>query len=505
MKQILLSITIVFFGMVASAQRSEQSFVAQIKGMTDKALALGNQTLKGLRSEDRIFYDSIHWDGINEDTGEFERIAGFGYAIKRVNGALRVDSIYFDVDFSGSPLPINGLEAKVRYDDQGRYRGYVIEAVTFFGRLEAVNFIIDYNDRGSIVLIKEIPNPLLGEPISGDSVAYVYDAAGFIREWSKFALEGPAQPTAPYEQYTDLVYNDSRRLTGYVHTQYFEEFTDRKRYSNVEFYNYRGDLAEAYLRDAFDPQYDFVDVRFDPVNDLVRLQIANSIEEEFEDEWIPLTTTTYQISGDTLTLFTDIEDIYTQLDQMIFEGGKLIMNTLLIDVKVGPVIPESRVVYEYDAQGNLTRQANQEIDFGQWFDTFVQLLEREYDDEGRNTQITYSFQDDDAIIPISRFYLYPHTPEPANSTRQQTLFEGLVKVFPNPVVDNCTLTIEGHQKGDGQIMLLDMQGKVVVSQKIDLRTEKVVQNLNFNEIVSGNYLLVIVQGNQAKSLTITKQ
>ena len=505
MKQVLLSIAILFVGFVSIAQRTEQSVVAQIKGMTDRALALGNQTLKGMRSEDRIFYDSIHWNAINEETGEFERIAGFGYAIKRVDGTLRIDSIYFDVDFSGSPLPINGLEAKVRYDEQGRYRGYIVEAVTFFGRLEAVNFIIDYNERGAITLIKEIPNPLLGEPISGDSVAYVYDGAGFIRSWAKYAIEGSASPTAPYEQFTDMVYNDVRRLSGYVHIEDYEGFSQKRRFSNVEFYNYRGDLAEAFLRDEFDPQHDFIDVRIDPLNNLIKLQIANSIEEEIEDEWVPLTSTTYQLSGDTLTLFTDIEDIYTQLDQLIFENGRLMMNTLLIDVKVGPVIPESRVVFEYDARGNLIKQTNQEIDFGQWFDTFAEILEREYDDEDRNTFIGYFIEDEDAIIPVFEYYLYPHTPEPVNSTRQHTVFEGLVKVFPNPVVDNCTLTIEGHAKGEGQIMLIDMQGKIVVSQKIDLSAEKVVQNLNFNEIVSGNYMLVIVQGNQTKSLTITKQ
>jgi Cu/Zn superoxide dismutase len=80
------------------------------------------------------------------------------------------------------------------------------------------------------------------------------------------------------------------------------------------------------------------------------------------------------------------------------------------------------------------------------------------------------------------------------------------KAFPNPIQDQVTLQISVDQAMTNQITVMDMLGRTVMQQKVDLIENQNEINLNFAHLNSGTYILRLVNdGKITVVATLIKQ
>ncbi|MCC6815529.1 MAG: T9SS type A sorting domain-containing protein [Saprospiraceae bacterium] len=73
-----------------------------------------------------------------------------------------------------------------------------------------------------------------------------------------------------------------------------------------------------------------------------------------------------------------------------------------------------------------------------------------------------------------------------------------ISVFPNPA--GAFLNIENPDLRNARINLINMNGQVILSDKLQLKS----QQLDLNSIIQGTYILTIQDGSQQQSFTIEK-
>lgn len=77
-----------------------------------------------------------------------------------------------------------------------------------------------------------------------------------------------------------------------------------------------------------------------------------------------------------------------------------------------------------------------------------------------------------------------------------------LKVYPNPVTD--FIGLKTHLEGDFDLQILDMQGKIVLSEKLFLQAENSLQ-LDLKHLPSGQYVLRLNNGSQQLTQKIIKE
>src|SRR5690606_37393049 len=116
----------------ASAQSFGDFNAKEFKKAIDHSLRIGNKYMQAnassIRTGETILLDSIAYDDLDLESMEFEEVFLYAFVFEEVDGKLRYDSILVTTDLSASPIPIQGVSGKVKYDEQGRYSGYLIIA-----------------------------------------------------------------------------------------------------------------------------------------------------------------------------------------------------------------------------------------------------------------------------------------------------------------------------------------------------------------------------------------
>jgi hypothetical protein len=78
--------------------------------------------------------------------------------------------------------------------------------------------------------------------------------------------------------------------------------------------------------------------------------------------------------------------------------------------------------------------------------------------------------------------------------------ETSANVFPNPVNDLLIIQLNGLNKTDAQVELLDLNGRLITKQTINQGST--IGYIDVSTIYSGNYLLRITSTNQVKTFSI---
>ncbi len=127
--------------------------------------------------------------------------------------------------------------------------------------------------------------------------------------------------------------------------------------------------------------------------------------------------------------------------------------------------------------------------------------------------VTYIFWNDESKEPIGSFEVDPETnivermeykrAETATSTNGPGLSQAKIKVFPNPAVNLATFEMEGLQRGNYDLTLLNLLGKQVASRSFSPLGDQTRINLDVTELPSGIYLYTL--RNEAGRTITTKK
>lgn len=494
----------------ASAQSFGDLNAKQFKMTIDQSLRLGNKYIQenasNIRNGETLLFDSLAIDELDLESMEYVDNAFFSFKFEEVNGSLRYDSIFVKADFSDSPIPILGISGKVNYDEEGRYAGYLIVARTALFNLDFFEYILQYDDQGRIILSKSIPNPLLEDEIFGDSIVYTLDDAGLVAEWVRYDFEDINGSSFASESFQDITYGEDGIMNSYIHVIESEFDTIRTRYSDIVFYEPSIEQTYALMESEFSILSEFYPIdELNPLNELTRLQLSNNVEAWENNEWILRTSRTFEYRGDTLVTFTEEQpNIFIEIEEYAFDAaGLLHSRTIIIDPIVVPLTPELRTLYEYDANGNITLSSTQFFAEGQWEESYREEYQYQYDEEERITEARLSAFIDDDIFYGERYRIWGYE-EPTVSIFQPNYVVLDVAMFPNPVVSESTLVINGLAGESVSILLTDMSGKVIVNQNLNVVGDVMNKSLQFMDIPSGNYVLVIAHSSGRVAIPMIK-
>ena len=497
MKHILLLCSLSCFLLFnASAQSFGDLNAKQFNMLVDQSLRIGNKYIQenasDIRNDETLLLDSISIDELDVESNEYENIAFVSFKFEEVEGSLRYDSIFVIGDFSDSPIPILGISGKVNYDEQGRYTGYRIVARTALFNLDFLEYIIEYDDQGRIVLNKSIPNELLGEEIYGDSIVYTIDDDGFVTDWVKYDLGDRFGSGSFTESYQNITYGEDGIMNSYIEVVELEFDTFRTRYTEIIFYEPSFEQAYALMSSDFSIVSEFFPIDdLNPTNELKRLQLNNNVEVWQNNEWVLSTTRTFEYRGDTLVTFTEEQpNIFIEIEEYAFDAaGVLHSRTIIIDPIVVPLTPELRTLYEYDANGNITLSSSQFFAEGIWEESYREEYQYEYDGEENIIEARLVSCEGDDIIYGERYRIW--NTESTVSVFQPNNVAFNVAMYPNPVVSESTLVINGLAGESVNILLTDMTGKVIVNQNLQVIGDEMNKTLQFTDVSAGNYVLVV--------------
>ncbi len=80
-------------------------------------------------------------------------------------------------------------------------------------------------------------------------------------------------------------------------------------------------------------------------------------------------------------------------------------------------------------------------------------------------------------------------------------FQTAISVYPNPVIDNCTITLPDNFAGISAIRIMNMQGEIVYQEEIN-STSAII---DLENLVEGIYILSIQNKNQILNRKIVRQ
>lgn len=511
MKQILLlSILSCFLILNASAQSFGDLTGQKFKRMIDQSLRMGNKYIQdnasNMRNGETLLLDSLAIDELDLESMEYVNSTYFSFKFKEVDGSLRYDSIFVEADFSESPIPILGISGKVNYDEEGRYAGYLIIARTALFNLDFFEYILQYDDQGRIILSKSIPNPLLEDEIFGDSIVYTLNDDGTVSDWSRYELGESGGSGFNIERHQEITYGNDGIMNSYINVLETEFDTFRTRYSDIIFYEPSIEQSHALMASDFSLLSEFYPLEdLNPLSELKRLQLNNNVEVWENEEWVLRTSRTHEYRGDTLVTFTEEQpNIFIEIEEYAFDtDGLLQSRTIIIDPIVVPLTPELRTLYEYDSNGNVTLTSSQFFAEGRWEESYREEYQYEYDEEG-NIQEARIFAFFEGDISYGERYRIWNTEETSVSVFQQNDVAYQVAMYPNPVVSESNLVIKGLAGESVNILLTDLAGKIIVNQNLTIVGDEMNKSLQFWDIPSGNYVLVVAHSSGRVAIPMIK-
>ncbi|HEY6978426.1 MAG TPA: T9SS type A sorting domain-containing protein, partial [Chitinophagaceae bacterium] len=112
-----------------------------------------------------------------------------------------------------------------------------------------------------------------------------------------------------------------------------------------------------------------------------------------------------------------------------------------------------------------------------------------------------------AVIKIK--VLYGSSQLTSTNTQDMSINEPVtisgVSVSPNPVKDIVKIIINAVHPDNASIMLFDLSGKLMASDKINLITGKNIKTMNFGSYTEGIYILKVISDNKVRTFKILLQ
>ena len=72
-------------------------------------------------------------------------------------------------------------------------------------------------------------------------------------------------------------------------------------------------------------------------------------------------------------------------------------------------------------------------------------------------------------------------------------------IYPNPATDHITLSSKSTVKGNINITITNLSGKIVYSEQIDNQSPGLIKTIKLPELVSGTYLVNLVSDGKSES------
>jgi len=77
-----------------------------------------------------------------------------------------------------------------------------------------------------------------------------------------------------------------------------------------------------------------------------------------------------------------------------------------------------------------------------------------------------------------------------------------ISVYPNPVTNgSVNVSFADQPEGKYQVQLLDLNGKLISTQEVNIAGKYQVHNLNIPDVAKGNYLIKVVSELNKVSVT----
>lgn len=83
--------------------------------------------------------------------------------------------------------------------------------------------------------------------------------------------------------------------------------------------------------------------------------------------------------------------------------------------------------------------------------------------------------------------------ETAKTRKPEASFENNIAVYPNPVTNGTVkVSFSDLPAGKYQVQLLDLSGRLISSQEVNLANKLQIADVNLPEVAKGNYLIKVV-------------
>lgn len=128
---------------------------------------------------------------------------------------------------------------------------------------------------------------------------------------------------------------------------------------------------------------------------------------------------------------------------------------------------------------------------------YSQTVKFEYDKSGNRTKRSLLTLTKDAFMVQDE-----EEHEARKISLEELIDQGKVRLFPNPVQTELTVLLsELPDPGYGNLLLYDMQGRMVIQQEVN--TLRIA--LQLGSLAPGNYLLKLIFGSQHSTWKIIKE
>jgi len=508
MKKNLLPFLICFA--FININEAQDTFPISAKKLTqyiNKGMKISN-TNKASHSHLRDFeyplVDTVTILFLDTETGQYVEEIKFRFTYQEHNGQLRIDSIYAILDFSSLPIPISYIGGQVRYDTQGRFKGYNLDAVTIFGPLPLSNYLLVHDEKNRVILAKQEPSPLFGDLPFGDSIVYVDNARGYPASWTRYDIELHTEATPEFFANTNIEYDENDRMIGFVETYVSESFSFSTRYADVEFYEYDERYTQFYQAEYTEPLAEFLfSMDNDPLNRFRKFIVKGTEEQLIDDEWVLSSITNSTRSDELLRVTIEYPGDFLEIHEYTFEDGRLTTHLKSIDIMIGQVVPERRVLFIYDEKGDFVSEIGQWIDFGQWIEEDRIDYVYEYDENDLIKEFTSEYYSDGELLFGEKLIL-SNIEQIGTSTDNIEISSLLVKLYPNPVTLNSVVEFNNSYSAEVRLVLTNMLGHVIWSNQEYLNVG--VQQIHFNaySLQPGNYILSVQHAGGIKSIPLLK-
>ncbi len=127
--------------------------------------------------------------------------------------------------------------------------------------------------------------------------------------------------------------------------------------------------------------------------------------------------------------------------------------------------------------------------------------------------VTYIFWNNDSKEPIGSFEVDPETnivermeykrAETATSTNGPGIAQATIRVFPNPAVNLATFEMEGLQRGNYELTLVNLLGKQIATRSFSPLGDQTRINMDVTDLPSGIYLYTL-RNESGRTITTKK-
>ncbi len=418
-----------------------------------------------------------------------------------------------DIKILDASLPIDNIRAVPTYDSQQRISKITMTAVFLGIPLNILNYYYKYDSAGNTTsIVVESPGVLGGETTNeGDSVQFTYGAGNRVTAYNLYTLV-EEEWTFSYG-ISDVSYDSNGNVRGITQWASSQDSLAPGpvpfiRLRNIEWLN---NQMPSNIMNPLDPgdsfESELIGIELATADESYKSEPVKYIQETYIDNvWNDSTIVrTYEETGNKFTVLDSYYDtgdfIYTEMTEYTYDGELLIREEILFDLGSGVPVPLDKIEYEYNNYDVLSKSESFTFDQGQWISNSVSTFDVVVvDNELVEYTETYIFGAD---YESYKTVFFP-SDILGTSVNEAVLDENTIKIFPTMVTNSLTVNFPQHDfVKNVEIMVLDMNGKVLLSERYDV----VLQNLEFNvsSLMNGVYVLNVRMPEGIRSVRFVKQ